>query len=265
VEEWKAALTRKSEELHNVDWLTEAIRRFSHAHLINRGWSTVDMSVPTRAEKVMITFSLSWIKPYLVIPLRSGRKGKSGTQTENGLPKRSQPLKTASLFMVQNSGRYTTKFAHGRCLRLSVSTATGKSNCPLSRYGFISHDSAYSSKLKQENIRARERAATIKGDEDEEPTFDAPMSDDEGSIGRAQSKANSSCGACRTRDSETWWRAPKGLATDILCDPCGTNWRKYADLNVRPIREDFLPTGKKVVEKREGTPLNGPSAKRMKV
>jgi hypothetical protein len=54
VEAWKVVLSRKQEKLHNVDWLTEAIRRFSQAHLLNRGWSTVDMSViPTRPEKVM--------------------------------------------------------------------------------------------------------------------------------------------------------------------------------------------------------------------
>lgn len=92
-----------------------------------------------------------------------------------------------------------------------------------------------------------------------------PMSDNEGSIIRGPTKANSSCGACRTRESDTWWRAPKGLATSILCEACGTNWRKYADLNVRPIREEILPPGKKGVEKREGTPLSAPNAKRLRV
>lgn len=52
VGEWKGALTRKQENLYNVDWLTEAIRRFSQAYSMGRGWSTVDMSVPTRVEKV---------------------------------------------------------------------------------------------------------------------------------------------------------------------------------------------------------------------
>lgn len=52
VETWKSVLSRKKENLHSVDWLTEAIKRFSQAILMNRGWSTVDMSVPTRIEKV---------------------------------------------------------------------------------------------------------------------------------------------------------------------------------------------------------------------
>jgi len=54
VETWKSVLSRKKENLHSVDWLTEAIKRFSQAILMNRGWSTVDMSVPTRAEKVTL-------------------------------------------------------------------------------------------------------------------------------------------------------------------------------------------------------------------
>lgn len=122
-----------------------------------------------------------------------------------------------------------------------------------------------SSKLKDEHVRARERAAVVKENEEEEPTVDLLMSDDEGSVDRGSSKANSSCGACRTRESDIWWRAPKGLATSILCDTCGTNWRKYADLNVRPTREEILPPGRKGVEKREGTPLSAPSVKRLRV
>jgi len=58
--------------------------------------------------------------------------------------------------------------------------------------------------------------------------------DDDSSI-IAQPSRTPSCGACRTRESKIWWKAPKGLSTNILCDICGTNWRKYADLNVRPV------------------------------
>lgn len=87
--------------------------------------------------------------------------------------------------------------------------------------------------------------------------------DDDSSI-IAQPSKTPSCGACRTRESKTWWKAPKGLPTNILCDSCGSNWRKYADLNVRPLREESLPLTK-VREKREGTPLAGPSTKRARV
>ncbi|KAF9233474.1 hypothetical protein BU15DRAFT_90328 [Melanogaster broomeanus] len=227
VEEWKAALTRKSEDLHSVDWLTEAVHRFSQAHLLNRGWSTVDMSVLTRTEK--------W------------KKGET---------KYTEREWTAEEVAAFEDGI----LVHGAELR-AVRDEVGTRTVPevVRFYGHWKN-----SKLKEENIRARERAAAIKEDEGEGPILDAPISDDEGSIVLGPTKANSSCGACRTRESETWWRAPKGLATNILCDSCGTNWRKYADLNVRPVREDALPVGKKAPEKREGTPLNGPITKRLK-
>lgn len=122
-----------------------------------------------------------------------------------------------------------------------------------------------SSRLKEEHIRARERAAVVRENDREEPVVDVHMSDDEGSIIRGPTRANASCGACRTRESDSWWRAPKGLVTDILCETCGTNWRKYADLNVRPVREEILPPSKRSVDKLEGTPLSAPNAKRLKV
>lgn len=91
------------------------------------------------------------------------------------------------------------------------------------------------------------------------------MSDDEGSVVGELTKTNN-CGACRTRESETWWKAPKGLATNVLCDNCGISWRKYADLNIRPLREDpSVAKPKSSAEKREGTPLAQTTAKRPRV
>ncbi|KAN0088178.1 hypothetical protein V8E55_005235 [Tylopilus felleus] len=227
VEEWKSALTRRREDLHSVDWLAEALRRFSQAHLMNRGWSTVDMSVPSRAEK--------W------------KKGETRYTDREW---------TAEEIAAFEDGI----FIHGPELR-AVRDEVGTRTVPevVRFYGHWKN-----SKLKDEHVRARERAAVVKENEEEEPTVDLLMSDDEGSVDRGSSKANSSCGACRTRESDIWWRAPKGLATSILCDTCGTNWRKYADLNVRPTREEILPPGRKGVEKREGTPLSAPSVKRLR-
>jgi Zn ribbon nucleic-acid-binding protein len=91
-------------------------------------------------------------------------------------------------------------------------------------------------------------------------------SDSEGSIVRTPSKAHASCGACRTRDTKLWWKAPKGLPTPVLCDACGISWRKYADLNhLRPIREEAAAVKQGKAEKREGTPLAGTNSKRVKV
>jgi hypothetical protein len=89
-------------------------------------------------------------------------------------------------------------------------------------------------------------------------------SDDEGSV--VEGELNSFCGACRTRESNVWWKAPKGLFTHVLCDSCGATWRKYADLNVRPLREESISSNKsKSMDKREGTPLQSHVVKRTKV
>ncbi|KAL0574305.1 putative PHD type zinc finger protein with BAH domain-containing protein [Marasmius crinis-equi] len=72
-----------------------------------------------------------------------------------------------------------------------------------------------------------------------------------------------SCGACRTKESKKWWKAPKGLQSTLLCDNCGLNWRKYADLNVRPVREESLPA--RTGEKREREREKSPAVKKAKV
>lgn len=119
-----------------------------------------------------------------------------------------------------------------------------------------------SMKLGEEN--ARIKAARLSGRTDLLlPVSRAPSPDEEGSIVKELPRGHNSCGCCRTRESEVWWKAPKGLPTNILCDNCGVSWRKYADLNVRPLREELIDKNK--VAKREGTPLSGPSAKRAKV
>lgn len=122
-----------------------------------------------------------------------------------------------------------------------------------------------SSKLGEENVRIR--AARARGQDEKADTVmrEVTPDDDEGSIVTELKKNHNSCGACRTRESEAWWKAPKGLPTNVLCDSCGLSWRKYADLNVRPLREEIIANSKAKENKREGTPLSAPSAKRAKV
>ena len=130
-----------------------------------------------------------------------------------------------------------------------------------------------SSQLKLENSRIRESGSPAKPNwtfwdtvTDAAEGQRVGLSDDERSIADDVLEDEGLCGACRTRDSKVWWKAPKGLATDILCDTCGISWRKYADLNVRPLREESLPSAKaKAGEKREGTPLQPPGPKRTRV
>ncbi|KAJ7252560.1 hypothetical protein C8J57DRAFT_1722799 [Mycena rebaudengoi] len=130
-----------------------------------------------------------------------------------------------------------------------------------------------SSKLGEENLRILEHGVPVKPpgrqykNVAEAVTGQRVGLADEGLAISHPSKM-ATCGMCRTRDSRTWWKAPKGLSASILCDTCGTNWRKYADLNVRPVREESLPATTKLpkaVEKREGTPLAGSASKHPKV
>lgn len=48
-------LTAKQSLRSNVDWLTEAIRRFSEAYVLGRDFSTVTMSNVLRSEKVGVS------------------------------------------------------------------------------------------------------------------------------------------------------------------------------------------------------------------
>ena len=141
--------------------------------------------------------------------------------------------------------------------------------------GFIS--SAFSLHLQEENRRILE--ARKLGQKSLPPSSkqtirqsSTPASEEEKSVVNVKLEgrgiaAFSTCAACRTRHSNTWWKAPKGLSTAVLCDDCGVHWRKYGDLNLKPPKEDNIPSTKQRIpttEKREGTPLAGPTAKRMK-
>lgn len=58
VEQRKLRLTAKQGLRSNVDWLTEAIRRFSEAYALGRDFSTVTMSNVLRSEKVRVCIFL---------------------------------------------------------------------------------------------------------------------------------------------------------------------------------------------------------------
>lgn len=171
-----------------------------------------------------------------------------------------------------NTALSSVRFAR-RCrlapsTRSFATTVIGRSQYPLIHTTQPLKPTSCSEKVGEENRKKRAGTwATA------QPEALAAASDEEGSTIDAPTKAQTSCGACRTRQSDIWWKAPKGLPTSILCDNCGQNWRKYADLNVRPVREDVpvAPQGKaksleRGAEKREGTPLStAPAAKRLRV
>ncbi|KAJ7251328.1 hypothetical protein C8J57DRAFT_1437529 [Mycena rebaudengoi] len=236
VEACKARLTTDKKLRSSVDWLTEVIHRFSDAALASRPLSAVNMKSPIRTEK--------W------------------KRFDNRYADKEWSVEEVAAFEDAIA-------AHGPELRAVRDDIVTRTMPEVVRfYGLWK-----CSKLGEENLRILEHGVPVKPPGRQyKDVAEAVigqrvgLADDEGSVISHPSKT-ATCGACRTRDSRTWWKAPKGLSTSILCDTCGTNWRKYADLNVRPVREESLPATTKLpkaVEKREGTPLAGPVSKRAK-
>ncbi|RDX51269.1 hypothetical protein OH76DRAFT_1505916 [Lentinus brumalis] len=228
VEKQKLTLTRNEILRSSVDWLTEVTFRLTEAWLNKRDFATVSMRSPLRLRK--------WMKN------ETRYTDKEWTQNEIAAFEDAIQM-------------------HGAELR-AVREEVGSRTMPevVRFYGLWKN-----SKLKEENIRIRAARASGRAEAVDVAMQENTPEDDEGSIVTELKKGHNSCGACRTRESATWWKAPKGLPTNVLCDHCGLSWRKYADLNVRPIRDEPIVTKTKPGEKREGTPLNGgPTTKRAK-
>ncbi|KAI0364362.1 hypothetical protein BV20DRAFT_1125672 [Pilatotrama ljubarskyi] len=225
VEKQKQLLTRNDKLKCSVDWLTEVTFRLTEAWLNKRDFATVSMRSPMRLQK--------WKK------------------TETRYTDKEWTAEEIAAFedAIQ---------VHGAELR-AVRDEVGTRSMPevVRFYGHWKN-----SKLGEENVRIRLARANGVDEKMEATTREATPDEEEGSI-VMEPPRNVSCGACRTRESEVWWKAPKGLSTSVLCDNCGLSWRKYADLNVRPMRDESAAKSK-TGDKREGTPLNGPAAKRAK-
>ena len=58
VEECMRGLTDDAELRHNVDWLTEVIRRFSDAAIVARSFTSVNMKSPKSTVKVDLRLNL---------------------------------------------------------------------------------------------------------------------------------------------------------------------------------------------------------------
>ncbi|KAF7308348.1 Zinc finger protein 1 [Mycena chlorophos] len=256
LESCKDRLTENKNLRISVDWLTEVIHRFSLAALTVRPFSTVNMKSPMRLEKWKRTETRYTDKPWSLEEVAAFEDGLAVHGPELRAIREEVP--TRSIYEVVRF------YGHWKCARL------GEENLRI-----LEHGKPAKSLVKQ--YRSIEEAAAGQR---------VGPTDNEGSVVSHPTKTPT-CGACRTRDSKTWYKAPKGLSTSVLCETCGTNWRKYADLNVRPVvREESVPLGMppvvtaagagasasappvrkaekaSSVEKREGTPLTGPVAKR---
>ncbi|KAG6908898.1 hypothetical protein DXG01_002876 [Tephrocybe rancida] len=231
MEACKAGLTSDPDIQSSVDWLTEVIRRFSEAALAAKPLTAVNMRLPLRSEK--------WKKydtPYT---------DRAWSDDEIESFDVAISIHGAELRAVREQIPSRTMPEVVRFYGLWKSAKVGEENRRLSKGG-------PRQKIKHRQYESPEQA--LEGQQ-------VGLSDDEGSIIEQPSKSPT-CAACRTRESSAWWKAPKGLSSDIMCDSCGTAWRKYADLVVRPLRDESIASGKSRTDKREGTPLAGPSAKR---
>lgn len=197
----------------------------------------------------------------------------------NGPEKRLSHSKMLSCITTQSFVLSGMKLWLVQCQKLFGSTVIGKSDlfC-LDVICLVCAEflAPCSQKLGEQHKRIKEVGETSQSirrqyhtDEEASNGQRVGLSDDETSIVAEPASKTPTCGACRTRDSPTWWKAPKGLSSSILCESCGAAWRKYADLNlVRQSRDESLSSNKTRLsanDKREGTPLSGPSSKRPKV
>lgn len=160
---------------------------------------------------------------------------------------------------------FEMRSVRGRCMKSFATMAIGRSMQRVFIDAEIMLISVCcSSKLGEENRRIK--AARSSGlDLPPRPPSRA-VSDDDDSVVREPTKSHQICSSCRTRDSSVWWKAPKAVHPNgVLCDNCGISWRKYGELNARPMREEPVQKPAKPADKREGTPLNAPNVKRQRV
>ncbi|KAL9713425.1 putative PHD type zinc finger protein with BAH domain-containing protein [Leucoagaricus gongylophorus] len=238
VESCKRSLTNDMKLQASVDWLTEVIRRFSEAALAAHPFTAVDMKSKFRVDK--------W--------------------TKQEAPFRDEEWTREEIITFEDAIMHHN--AELRAVRDEVVTRTMPEVVRF--YGHWKNQ-----KLGEQHKRIKEVGETSQSirrqyhtDEEASNGQRVGLSDDETSIVAEPASKTPTCGACRTRDSPTWWKAPKGLSSSILCESCGAAWRKYADLNlVRQSRDESLSSNKTRLsanDKREGTPLSGPSSKRPK-
>ncbi|KAJ3773251.1 hypothetical protein FB446DRAFT_733812 [Lentinula raphanica] len=242
----------------SVDFLTEVVRQFSEATLIGKSLNTVTTK----------TLNAPRIEKWKAQPTRHYTDREWSREEivafEDAIAVHGAELRAVRDEVVVRSIYEVVRFyAHWKNSKLR------EENERIRAYGRSTTPTASMSYLSETGL---DHSQTI------------GLSEDESSVIVPPSKAPL-CGACRTRDSKIWWKAPKGLQSNILCDSCGVNYRKYADLNMRAIREESTPassiaplgpgqgsstrgrhsaSSSSTGEKREGTPLAGPASKRSK-
>ncbi|KAI0791951.1 hypothetical protein C8Q75DRAFT_610949 [Abortiporus biennis] len=224
METYKNTLTRSQKLLQSVDWLTEVIFRFTDAWVNHRDMATVSMQSVMRKRK--------WATMETRYTDREWSTGEKAAFEEGIMTYGAELRPVKQVVGLQRTMPEVVRY-----------------------YGHWKN-----MKLGEENRRIKlARLSGLEAPPDNPVSGNVTDDDDSSIIMDLPSGKPTTCGACRTRESEVWWKGPKGNA-EILCENCSVSWRKYADINVRSSREETVV--KKTVEKREGTPLTGPVQKR---
>lgn len=170
-------------------------------------------------------------------------------------------MKAASSSMDPRCAQSKRGLKAGRSTKLLDSMVIGRSECltfPLFR---CDSEPVLSDRLGEENRQSRSN--TLTGRNISLKRSRSPSSDDESSVyGFGGDVPRQVCGACRAKDSAVWWKAPRGLPTEVMCDQCGISWRKYGDIRSGRVEEAKKGNG---ADKRENTPQKEPPVKRTKV
>ncbi|KIJ55283.1 hypothetical protein M422DRAFT_57796 [Sphaerobolus stellatus SS14] len=233
VETCKKNLSDKPEVASGVDYLTELIRRFSVAYLQKEPFTTVNLKNPMHLPK--------WGKEEVRYTDREWNESEKHT-FEAAIQEFGPELRSVREQITSRTYPEVVRF-----FAIWKATKLGEENHRIleaRKHGRIATPSKSTSRQGSVGISEEEKSVVnVKTDGRGGATF--------------------VCAACRTRQSNVWWKAPKGLSSSVLCDDCGVKWRKYGDLSAKVPKEDTLKQ-RGATDKREGTPL-APPAKRMKV
>ncbi|PVG02078.1 hypothetical protein CPB86DRAFT_780999 [Serendipita vermifera] len=242
VERRKSILTPRMDLQQNVDWIEEVIRRFSEAWVNKQSFYSVNMRKP--------------------LCVRKWKDGKEQRYRDKDWSEIEEQIFDESV------RKHHSELRH---VRSDLKTRTMPE--------IVRHFGHW----KTEQLRV------LRLTPPDEPVV-TTAKDENTSIYQKNDRRVYICAVCRTRESELWWKAPRNLPTNALCDDCGMLWRKYAIKSARGTEKekDYLtrvqnqhsqfgtpepPTtrsgasGAKLAAekaKREGTPLQAPTSKRLK-
>ncbi|KAE9396813.1 BAH-domain-containing protein [Gymnopus androsaceus JB14] len=269
-------LTSQVDPRYSVDFLTEAIRQFSDATLNGRSLSSVTVKTMMGMSGTAGGFKGEKWKPH---PSATRRTGAGPGYTD-------KPWTREEIVAFEDAIAQ-----HGAELRAVRDEVVVRSIYEVVRF----YGRWKSSKLGEENAIIRQQKQNQRPGSKPPRPARKPKSL-ESMTTRILNRPSSSHPLRlpsavhvepRTPKGNIWWKAPKGLASGVLCDNCGVGYRKYADLNMRERREESVGVTGVVAsngttasttgtsnsrtrgregtgEKREGTPLVGNVSKRSK-